>query len=211
MIPIREGLEALLVVGSLLAFVSKSKSGKGKTWILSGVGAGILLSVILAVFIQVVFSSAAFGQNNFLISGWTGVFAAAMLLYMSYWLHSNSNMQQWNKYIKAKTENAMSTGKMISLGLLSFLAVFREGTETVLFLIGMINQISVQQLLLGMLIGFGFLAILAFLMLYVGVKLPIRPFFIFSSLIVFYLCIKFMGLGIHSLQLAGILPVLQFV
>ncbi|REE78575.1 high-affinity iron transporter [Paenibacillus taihuensis] len=207
MIPIREGLEALLVVGALLSFAKKSNKGHGKVWILSGVGAGLVLSTILAIIIKVVFSSGAFGRNNFIISGWTGVFAAAMLLYMSYWLHSNSNMNQWNRFIKSKTETAMSTGRVVSLGLLSFLAVFREGTETVLFIIGMINQISVQQLLLGMLIGFGFLAVLAFLMLYVGFKLPIRPFFMISSLIVFYLCIKFMGLGIHSLQLAGIVPV----
>ncbi|WP_127534690.1 FTR1 family iron permease [Paenibacillus kobensis] len=207
MIPIREGLEALLVVGALLAFVRKSKSRDGKKWVISGVGAGLLLSIALAFVIKFVLSSGAFGQNNFLITGWTGVFAAVMLLYMSYWLHSNSNIQQWNQYIKSKTEFAMSTGKMITLGTLSFLAVFREGTETVLFIIGMINQISFQDLMLGILIGFGFLAFVAFLMLYVGIRLPIRPFFLVSSFIVLYLCIKFMGMGIHSLQLAGVMPV----
>jgi high-affinity iron transporter len=115
-------------------------------------------------------------------------------------------VKQWNDYIRAKTQAAFSTGRVVSLGVLSFLAVFREGTETVLFIIGMVNQISVQQLLLGILLGFGILAIIAFFMLYVGMKLPIRPFFLVSSLIVFYLCIKFMGLGIHSLQLARALP-----
>jgi high-affinity iron transporter len=207
MIPIREGLEALLVVGALLAFVKKSNDGKGKRWVWSGVFVGLLLSMILAVIIKFVFSSGAFGKNNFLISGWTGVFAAAMLLYMSYWLHSNSNIEQWNRYIQLKTQTALSTGRIVSLGVLSFLAVFREGTETVLFIIGMINQISMQQLLLGILLGFGFLAIIAYLMLFVGVKLPIRPFFLVSSLIVFYLCVKFMGLGVHGLQLAGTVPV----
>jgi high-affinity iron transporter len=207
MIPIREGLEALLVVGALLAFVKKSKDGKGKTWIWSGVLSGLLLSVILAIIIKFVFSSGAFGKNNFLISGWTGIFAAVMLLYMSYWLHSNSNIEQWNRYIQSKTQTALSTGRVISLGVLSFLAVFREGTETVLFIIGMINQISTQQLLLGILVGFGILAVIAYLMLFLGVKLPIRPFFLVSSLIVFYLCVKFMGLGVHGLQLAGSLPV----
>lgn len=130
-----------------------------------------------------------------------------MLLYMSYWLHSNSNIEQWNRYIQSKTETALSTGRVIYLGVLSFLAVFREGTETVLFIIGMINQISTQQLLLGILVGCGILTVIAYLMLFVGVKLPIRPFFLVSSVIVFYLCVKFMGLGVHSLQLAGIIPV----
>lgn len=206
MIPIREGLEALIVVGALLAFVKKSKNRKGKVWIYAGVSAGVLISAVLAVVVKFVFSSGAFGNNNFLIGGWTGVFAAVMLLYMSYWLHSKSNVQQWNDYIKEKTQAALSTGNLVSLGVLTFLAVFREGTETVLFIIGMVNQISVEQLLLGMLVGFGVLAVAAFLMLYIGAKLPIRPFFLVSSLIVLYLCIKFAGLGINSLQLAGAIP-----
>jgi high-affinity iron transporter len=206
MIPIREGLEALLVVGALLAFVKKSNNDKGKGYIWSGVLVGVLCSAIIAVIVKFVFSSGAFGQNNFLISGWTAVVAAAMLLYMSYWLHSKANIAEWNQYIRNKSQAALDTGRIISLGLLTFLAVFREGTETVLFVIGMVNQISLQQLLLGILIGMGILAILAYLMLVVGVKLPMRPFFLVSSLIVFYLCFKFTGLGIHSFQLAGSLP-----
>jgi high-affinity iron transporter len=206
MIPIREGLEAILVVAALLAFVRKSNDGKGKGWIWSGVSAGLGLSLVLAIIVKFVFSSGAFGRNNFLISGWTGVIAAVMLLYMSYWLHSKSNISEWNKYIRSKSQSALDTGRLISLGVLSFLAVFREGTETVLFIIGMVNQISLQNLILGILIGFALLAVIAYLMLFVGVKMPIRPFFLVSSLIVFYLCLKFTGLGIHSLQLGGIVP-----
>ncbi|MDQ0199921.1 FTR1 family iron permease [Neobacillus ginsengisoli] len=129
MIPIREGLEALLIVGALLAFVKKSNEGKGKVWIWSGVSAGIVLSGILAVIVKFVFTSGAFGQNNFLIAGWTGIVAAVMLLYMSYWLHSKSNIAEWNQYIRNKSQSALDTGRIISLGVLSFLAVFREGTE----------------------------------------------------------------------------------
>ncbi|UOF89097.1 FTR1 family iron permease [Fodinisporobacter ferrooxydans] len=206
MIPIREGLEALLVVAALLAFVKKSNQSKGKVWIWSGVFGGLGVSAILAVVVKLVFSSGAFGNNNFLISGWTGVIAAAMLLYMAYWLHSQSNIKDWQKYLRTQSQSAVDTGRLVSLGVLSFLAVFREGTETVLFIIGMINQISIQNLILGLLLGLGILAVLAFLMLVVGIKLPMRPFFMVSSFIVFYLCLKFTGMGIHSLQLAGTLP-----
>jgi high-affinity iron transporter len=206
MIPIREGFEGLLVVAALLAFVNKSGQKRGKAWIWAGVGTGLGLSAILAIVVKLIFSSGAFGQNNFLISGWTGVIAAALLLYMSYWLHSKSNIAEWNSYIREKSQSAINTGRLISLGVVSFLAIFREGTETVLFIIGMVNQISIQNLLMGVLIGLGILAVIAYLMLFVGVKLPIRPFFIVSSLIVFYLCVKFAGMGIHSLQLASVLP-----
>lgn len=206
MIPIREGLEALLVIVSLLAFVKKSNGGKGKGWIWSGVSAALGLSILLAIVVKLVFSSGAFGQNNFVISGWTGIVAAVMLLYMSYWLHSKSNISEWNQFIRSKSQTALRTGHLISLGALSFLAVLREGTETILFIIGMVNQISFQNLIFGILIGFAILGVMAYLMLVIGLRMPIRPFFLVSSLIIFYLCFKFTGLGIHSLQLGGILP-----
>lgn len=205
MIPIREGLEALLVVGALLAFVKKSNE-KGAGWIWLGVSGGLGLSIVLAVIVKFVFSAGAFGNNNSLISGWTGIIAAIMLLYVSYWLHSKSNISDWQQYIRNKSQSALDTGRLVSLGIISFLAVFREGTETVLFLIGMVNQISIQNLIFGLLIGFGVLIVLAYLMLIAGLKLPMRPFFMVSSVIVFYLSIKFTGMGIHSLQLAGLLP-----
>lgn len=206
MILIREGLEALLVVIALLSFVKKSKAEKGKKWVWSGVLSGLGVSVILAIIVKFVLSSGAFGNNNALIGGWTGIFAAVMLVYMSYWLHSQSNIADWNRFLKEKSQNAITTGKLVSLGILAFLAVFREGTETVLFYIGMASQIKLQTLLLGFLIGAAILGLIAFLMVYVGLKLPLRPFFMVSSVIVFYLAIKFTGMGIHSLQLAGLIP-----
>ncbi|MDQ0199028.1 FTR1 family iron permease [Neobacillus ginsengisoli] len=206
MILIREGLEALLVVIALMSFVKKSGEGRGKGWIWSGVLGGLGVSIILAIIVKFVISSGAFGNNNFLIGGWTGVFAAVMLLYMSYWLHSQSNIADWNRYIREKSQTALTTGKLVSLGVLAFLAVFREGTETVLFYIGMASQIKLSTLLIGFLIGAGLLGIIAYLMVFVGLKLPLRPFFLVSSIIVFYLCLKFTGMGIHSLQLAGLLP-----
>lgn len=205
MILIREGLEALLVVIALMSFVKKSGEGKGKGWIWSGVLSGLGVSVILALIVKFVISSGAFGNNNALIAGWTGVFAAVMLLYMSYWLHSQSNIADWNRYIREKSQTALTTGKLVSLGVLAFLAVFREGTETVLFYIGMASQIKLQSLLIGFLLGAAILGVLAYLMVFVGLKLPLRPFFMVSSLIVFYLCVKFTGMGIHSLQLSGLI------
>ncbi|MFT5872217.1 MAG: high-affinity iron transporter [Clostridium sp.] len=203
---LREGLEALLVVIALLAFLEKSGNEEKKGWIYGGVGIGIGVSIVLAVLVQVLFSSGTFGNNNFLITGYTGVFAALMLIYMSYWLHSKSNVDEWQEYIKNKSTKALATGSLFSLGLLAFLAVFREGTEIVLFYIGMASAIKITDLLLGMFIGFVILAIIAILMLKIGLRFPIKPFFLISSLLVFYLGIKFTGMGINGLQLGGVLP-----
>lgn len=98
------------------------------------------------------------------------------------------------------------TGSLWSLAILSFLAVFREGTETVLFFIGMASSIHISSLLIGIAIGIFVLIVLSYLILKVGLKIPMRPFFLVSSILMFYLCFKFPGMGIHGLQLAGVLP-----
>ncbi|TCP21931.1 high-affinity iron transporter [Scopulibacillus darangshiensis] len=206
LIPIREGLEALLVVGALLSFSKKSNRPKARKWIIGGVSTAILASIILALIVTFVFSSISFGDNNFLIVGWTGVIAAAMLLYVSYWLHRQSHISNWTQYIRDKSEAALGTGKMFSFALLAFLAVFREGTETVLFLIGLVQHMTPLNLLLGIGLGLGTLAVIALIYIKIGVRIPMKPFFVLSSLIVFYLCVKFTGSGIHGLQLAGIIP-----
>lgn len=104
MIIIREGLEAMLVVIALMSFVKKSGERKGKGWIWSGVIGGLGVSVILAIIVKFVISSGALGNNNALIAGWTGVFAAVMLLYMSYWLHSQSTIADWNRLFERKAK-----------------------------------------------------------------------------------------------------------
>jgi high-affinity iron transporter len=164
------------------------------------------LSLIVGLTVSMVLSSMAFGNNNALINGWSGVIASVMLLYVSYWLHRNSNIRRWNQFIQSKSQKAMSTGRMLSFSIIAFLAILREGMETVIFLIGMASRMPAAELVGGMATGFAVLVVIGFLMLKIGVKLPLKPFFLVSSFIVFYLCFKFMGSGIHSLQMAGILP-----
>jgi high-affinity iron transporter len=215
---LREGLEALLVIVALLGFLKKSGHQTKEKWIWSGVGFGVIVSIILGVVVQMLFASGTFGSNNFLIVGFTGLFAAIMLIYMSYWLHNKASLVQWNQYINSKSTKALASGSLWSLAVLAFLAVFREGTEMVLFFIGMASSISLTSLLGGIGIGIGILAVLSYLILKIGVKIPMRPFFLISSVFVFYLCFKFLGMGINGLQLAGVLqatrvsfmPTIQF-
>lgn len=203
---LREGLEALLVVIALLGYLNRSGHEDKKGWIYGGVGIGFAVSIVLAVIVKVLFTSGTFGNNNFLIAGWTGVFAAVMLMYVSYWLHSKSSVKAWQSYVNDKGSQAIATGSLFSLGLLAFLAVFREGTETVLFYIGMASSIKLSDLLIGIAIGMAILVVIAFLILKVGLRIPMRPFFMVSSLLVFYLGLKFTGMGVNGLQLAGLLP-----
>lgn len=202
----REGMEALLVVTALLAFLAKSNNARKQNVVWLGAGLGLALSLVVAVVIELFFSNAAAGSNREIIEGATGLFAAAMLFYMSYWLHSKAQVGSWQKYIKSKATTALATGSGFSLGLLAFLAVFREGSETAILYLGIAPSIALSDLLIGLGIGVGLLGVMALLILVVGVKLPMRPFFMVASVLVFYVGFKFVGTGIHSLQVAQILP-----
>jgi high-affinity iron transporter len=206
LIPLREGLEALLVVGTLLMYTKRSESRSASRWVMLGLSSGIIVSITVGFAVALLMSSSAFGHNNSLINGWTGVFASVLLLYVSYWLHRNSDVKRWNQFLQAKSSHALSSGRMISLTLLAFFAIVREGLETVIFLVGMAGKMSNGELIAGIAVGFGILAICAVAMMKLGTRLPVRPVFLVSSIIVFYLCFKFMGSGIHSLQMAGVIP-----
>ncbi len=206
LILLREGMEALLVVVALLAFLKKSDNADKSRWIWIGSGVGILASVVAAFILQAVFSKISAGSSRELIEGFVGLFAAAMLFYVSYWLHSKSSLGAWQGYIREQMTSALATNSVLSLAFLAFLAVFREGAETVLFYIGIAPSISTTDLVAGFGLGTVILIAIAAVMLGLGLKIPLKPFFLVTSVLIYYLGFKFIGSGIHSLQVAGVLP-----
>jgi High-affinity Fe2+/Pb2+ permease len=206
LIPIREGLEAVLVIGALLTFAKKAQSRRAKVWIWSGTGLALVVCLAIGAAVSLLLSAAAFGNNNMLINGWSGIFASLMLLYVGYWLHRNADIKRWNQFIRSKTEKAVSQRRMIVFAMLSFVAVLREGLETVIFLFGLIGHMPASRLVLGIAVGLGILTIVGFVMLKASSLIPLKPLFLISSIVVFYLCFKFLGSGIHSLQMAGTIP-----
>ncbi len=205
-IMLREGLEALLVIVALLAFLRRSGNSDKRAWVWVGGGLGILASLIAAFALQAIFSQASAGQNREVVEGVTGLVAAGLLFYVSYWLHSKASLHGWQKFINQRTTQALKRGSLTGLALLAFLAVFREGAETTVFYLGMAPAIGPQDLLLGLGLGVAVLIVAAVLMLGVGMRLPLRPFFTIAGLLVYYLGFKFLGTGIHALQVAGTLP-----
>ncbi len=197
---LREGLEALLVIVALLAFLRRSGNADKRGWIWAGGALGVLASIAVAIVLQAVFSQVGAGQNRELIEGLTGLVAAALLLYVSYWLHSKASLHAWQSYINARTSRALARGSLAGLALLAFLAVFREGGETVIFYLGMAPSIALRELLLGLGIGVVALGVIAALMLVAGVRLPLRLFFRIASVLVYYVAFKFLGASLHALQ-----------
>lgn len=204
---LREGFEALLVVAALLAFMTRSGNADKRTWIWAGVAAGIGGSVVVALLVTLVFSAtSAAGADPELLEGITGVVAAAMLLYVSFWLHSRSSLHAWDTWIRDRSASALARNSLLSVAAISFLAVFREGSETVLFYLGVASSIAPADLLLGLAAGTAGLAVIGVAIIGLGLRVPIRPFFLVASILVYYLAFKFVGSGIHALQVAGIVP-----
>lgn len=203
---LREGLEALLIVGALFAFLKRTGNADKSIWIWAGGAAGLLASAVVAVVISIIFTSAVAGLNRELLEGVTGLVAAAMLLYMSFWLHSKSTMGAWRRYISETMGAALARGSLLSLALISFLAVFREGAETVLFYIGIAASISTLNLLLGIGIATAGLATVGVLIFVFGAHISVGPFFRVASILMYYLAFKFVGVGVHALQIADRVP-----
>lgn len=132
--------------------------------------------------------------------------SAVMLLYVGVWLHRNASMDKWREKINIQKSQALKKRSLLSFALIAFLAVVREGLETVIFFIGLVGKLSLPELIGGTAAGLVVLIIVGILMIKLGMRIPLKPFFLLSMAVVLYMCVKFLGTGVHSLQLAGILP-----
>lgn len=164
------------------------------------------MSGILAVVLTLVVSEAISGGTRELIEGVVGLFAVVMMLTVGQWLHNKSNAQAWNKYLNEQVGGALARGNRWSLFALAGLAILREGAETAVFYIGMAPSIEPKQLVTGILGALAALTLLGFCIIRFTVKLPIRMFMLTATVLIYYLVIRFLGEGIHALQIAGVIP-----
>ncbi|WP_017814144.1 FTR1 family iron permease [Paenibacillus shenyangensis] len=204
---LREGLEAILVLAALLAYAKRSGSRQAGRWIWSGALSGLILSgVMAAIFVYAFAQMATSGSTREMIEGITGLIAVVLMLSVGNWLHQKANLQNWNSYIASQVSGALQRGSLWSLAAVSGLAILREGAETAIFYIGMAPAIELSQLLLGIGLALVILIIVAVLIIRFSVKLPVRPFFLTATVLIYYLVFRFLGESIHSLQVAGQFP-----
>lgn len=196
---LREGLEALLVVAAIIAYLIKSGHKNMVKYIYLGLAAGIVASLIIAALFGLLFNGS--GPQQEITEGVVALFAMLMLLYTSNWMISRSSVQAWNKYISDQTTAAVSKGSLISLALLSFLAVFREGAETVIFYQAIFAVSSGADSLIwgGFVAAAAVLVVIFLLIRFASVRIPIRPFFTGTSALMSVLVVIFAGGGVHAL------------
>src|SRR5688572_3022342 len=208
---LREGLEAILIIGAVLAFLTKTGATRRRRDVHVGVGAALLASLLTAVALETVFQLS--GAQQEALEGLTMIVAAAMLFYVSYWLLSKIEVARWNKFVKSQVQDAVTGGSALALASVAFLAVYREGFETVffykaLFLSG--GPGSVGPIVAGLLVAAAILAVVYIAIERYGVRLPLKPFFAVTSIFLYYMAFVFAGKGIAELQAGGYVSVTPF-
>lgn len=201
LILLREGLEALLIILALVAFLKKSNQEHMAKWIYIGAGAGIGLSAVAAILMSTLFNSDSIASSREMIEGYVGLAAAAMMIGVGVWMHSKSNIKAWNAYISKQMNHAMSKQSVFAMAAISFLSVFREGAETLIFYAGIAPKMATSQFALGIAVAIAILAVVAFFLLKVSAKIPVHRFFAVATVLIYLLAFKIIGVSIHTLQL----------
>lgn len=201
MIIVREGLEALLIVAAIVAYLVKNNHRDKLPLIRQSVVVALLASVVTAALFQMLFANS--GASRELLEGITMLIAVVMLFFMSYWLLSKVEARRWQAWLEGKLSHSLSRQSLIGLWLTCFLAVYREGAETVLFYAALIGD--AQNVADHMAIGAGFaigcvVLLLAWLVMrYSVVKLPLKPFFMLTGSFMYLMAFVFAGKGVLEL------------
>lgn len=203
---LREGLEAILVIAAIIAYLVKTGKTKYVKSVYAGGAFGILFSIILAILFSII-ASAQSGIAREIFEG-IGMFVAVIVLfYVSNWMLSKSEAQNWEKYIKSKVETSVTTGNKWLLIFTAFIAVAREGAELILFFQGVAVDGAEGRIAMWLAIVLALLILAAVFLAFrfLSVKLPLKPFFIATSILMYVMCFSFTGKGVGELQEAGLI------
>jgi len=201
---LREGLEAVLVLAAIFAFLGKAQRGDAKRYVHLGWMAALALGALTWVVSNRIIAIS--GASREVTEGVTALISAAMLLYVGFWLHDKSHAQGWQRFINAQIGGALTTGTVWTLATISFLAVYREIFETVLFYEALASQAGPEghgALVAGVASGAVGLAVVTWAILRWSARLPLGAFFSGSALLLAFLAVVFTGQGIAALQEAS--------
>ncbi len=193
---VREGLEAILVVGAIIAYLVKSGNKDKLKHVYIGCVLAIAASFLCAWLLSLL--KLANSANQEIIEGITALIAVLVLFYVSNWMVSKAESEAWTKYIDEQVKISAETGNVFTLAFTAFLAVFREGAEVILFYQPLLSD-DPKYVWGGFGVGCVILVFVFLAIRFLSVKLPIRPFFLGTSILMFVMSISFLGSGIKEL------------
>ena len=201
---LREGFEAILVVGAIIAYLLKTTKELDKKQrdrqlipVYAGSVFGIVLSFISAWALNALKLANSASQE--VIEGVTALIAVAVLFYVSNWMVSKSESEAWDAYIKSKVKDAAVSGSSFALAFTSFLAVYREGAEVILFYQPLLGGENQNMVWFGFIAGCICLVFVYLAIRLMSVRLPLKPFFLATSILMAVMSIAFLGSGIKEL------------
>lgn len=207
----REGLESVLILGSILTYLEASRNTKFKPYVYYGVVAAIAATAITWFIASYVIEIS--GANRELIEAIAALSATAVLFYVSFWILNKIETKKWMEFVKAKVWQASATGGFAVFVMLSFFTVYREGFETVLFYQAMFGFARYMEMYvgLGFVLGIAVLFAVYYGMRKLGRRLPLKALFGLTMGVGAYLSIAFMGNAIRELQTLDIIPVTNMI
>jgi high-affinity iron transporter len=203
LIIVREGVEAALIVSAIIAVLKATGAFQAIRYIHLGWVLALLSGILTWVLAQTALTVS--GAQREVVEGFTALLAAVVLFSVSYWLISKAEAKKWQQFIQSKVQEALTGGRIAALVGVSFLAVYREAFETVLFYQALWLQSQSTQIFViwGFLVGVGLLVVIVWFIFKVGMKIPLRLFFGVSSALLYLLAFVFIGEGIKDLQATG--------
>ena len=202
---LREGLEALLIVVAMIAFLRKADRPEVMPFVHGGWIAALIAGG--ATWFAATYLIGISGASRELTEGFGSLFAAIILLFVGLWMHGKSRADEWQRYIRETMNKALSRGSAWFLFGLAFLVVYREVFETILFFAALWTADNGAIILAGSAAATFLLAAIAWAMLRFSRKLPIGKFFAYSSALMIVLTVVLTGKGISALQEAGFLSI----
>ena len=197
---VREGLEAILVIAAIIAYLVKSGNGRSLKNVYIGALAGILASFAAAAVLYFVKQAVAgAGMAQELIEGITALIAVCVLFYVSNWMISKAEAAAWTGYIDSKVRSGVEKRSAFTLAFTAFLSVFREGAEVVLFYQPMLQEGNAGMVWAGFGAGVVILVFVYLAITKLSIKLPIKVFFTATSILMAVMCVSFLGSGIKEL------------
>jgi high-affinity iron transporter len=201
---LREGFEAILVIGAIMAVLLKAGATEQQKSVRWGIVAALAASLVTAALLEWLFRVTPAQREA--LEGGVMLVAAAMLFYVSYWLVSKIEVQAWQQFVKGRIERAVESGSGLALAAVAFLAVYREGFETVLFYKALFvtgGGAGAGPIGAGIVLGlFALVAVFIGIERF-GLRIPIRPFFAVTSATLAYMAFVFSGKGVKELQEGG--------
>ena len=202
---VREGLEAILVIAAIIAYLVKSGNAASLKNVYIGALAGILASFAAAAvlyFVKQAVAGAGIAQE--LIEGITALIAVCVLFYVSNWMISKAEAAAWSGYIDSRVRSGLEKRSAFTLAFTAFLSVFREGAEVVLFYQPMLQEGNAGMVWAGFGAGVVVLVFVYLAITKLSVRLPIKVFFTATSILMAVMCVSFLGSGIKELAEGGL-------